>query len=147
MPTPDCSLAGARAAPAEPVARWLRLRRLLPLRELVNALSIPERVPQIELAIGEGADALVVRILQPLVAEDERLLREFADRYQVQFFLQPRGPASVTGGWCGGESACTPETVPPTSRDPSRRVMPGQQWCSTGYDLLRPTAPARCTAP
>src|SRR5258706_14535965 len=46
-------------------------RLLLPLRELVNALSIPERIPQIELAIGESVDALVVRILQPLAAEDE----------------------------------------------------------------------------
>lgn len=69
---------------------------LLPLRDLVNALSIPQRVPQIELAIGDGVDALVLRILQPLNADDERLLRAFADRHHVQFFLQPRGPASVT---------------------------------------------------
>lgn len=68
---------------------------LLPLRELVNGLSIPDRVPQIELAIGDDVDALVVRILQPLNAVDERLLRAFADRHRVQFFLQPHGPESV----------------------------------------------------
>ena len=68
---------------------------LVPLRELINALSIPERVPQVELAIGEGTDALVLRILQPLSVDDEHLLRAFADRHQVQFFLQPQGPSSV----------------------------------------------------
>ena len=69
---------------------------LVPLRELINELSIPERVPQVELAIGDRTDALVLRILQPLSAEDERLLRAFADRHQVQFFLQPQGPESAT---------------------------------------------------
>ncbi len=65
---------------------------LVPLRELINGLSIPERVPQIELAIGGGIDALVLRILQPLTGADEALIRQFADRHRVQFFVQPRGP-------------------------------------------------------
>ena len=65
---------------------------LLPLRGLINALSRPERMPQIELAIGEGIDALVLRILEPLSPQDEQVLREFADRHHVQFFLQSRGP-------------------------------------------------------
>ena len=75
----------------------LRISRLLPpLRELINQLSIPERVPQVELAIGDATDALVLRILQPLNAKDESLLRKFADAHHVQFFLQSRGPESVT---------------------------------------------------
>lgn len=65
---------------------------LVPLRGLINGLSAPDRIPQIELAIGGDVDALVLRILQPLNADDERRLREFADRHHVQFFLQPRGP-------------------------------------------------------
>ena len=68
---------------------------LVPLRALINGLSRPERMPQIELAIGEGTDALVLRILEPLTEQDEQLLREFADRYGVQFFVQPRGPDSA----------------------------------------------------
>jgi 23S rRNA (uracil1939-C5)-methyltransferase len=36
---------------------------LMPLRELVGALSIAERMPQIELAVGEHCTALVLRIL------------------------------------------------------------------------------------
>jgi 23S rRNA (uracil1939-C5)-methyltransferase len=65
---------------------------LLPLRALINGLSIAERVPQIELAIGADTDALVLRILQPLAGADEALIRQFADRHRVQFFVQPRGP-------------------------------------------------------
>ena len=69
---------------------------LVPLRALIGALSIRERLPQVELAIGGDVDALVLRILEPLAAADEQLLRDFADRHHVQFFLQPRGPDTVT---------------------------------------------------
>jgi 23S rRNA (uracil1939-C5)-methyltransferase len=65
---------------------------LVPLRGLISGLSRPERLPQIELAIGEGTDALVLRILEPLTGADEAAIRQFADRHRVQFFVQPRGP-------------------------------------------------------
>ncbi len=65
---------------------------LMPLRELVASLSLVDRLPQIELAVGEQSTALVLRILQPLTAKDQQLLRAFADRHQVVFYLQPKGP-------------------------------------------------------
>jgi 23S rRNA (uracil1939-C5)-methyltransferase len=69
---------------------------LLPLRALVEALTIRQRLPQIELAIGDIADVphdvLVLRILEPLAANDVELLRAFADRHAVQFYVQPGGP-------------------------------------------------------
>jgi 23S rRNA (uracil1939-C5)-methyltransferase len=68
---------------------------LLPLRELVEQLSIRERMPQVEVALGEDVDALVLRILDPLNEQDEALLRAFADWHRVQFFLQPKGPETV----------------------------------------------------
>lgn len=68
---------------------------LVPLRELFGALSIADRLPQVEIAFGEECTALVLRILQPLAARDEKLLREFADRHQVAFYLQPKGPDSA----------------------------------------------------
>jgi 23S rRNA (uracil1939-C5)-methyltransferase len=71
----------------------LRISKLLlPLRELVNRLSIRERMPQIELAIGEDMDALVFRILQELSAADEALLRTFAEQHRLAVYLQPGGP-------------------------------------------------------
>ncbi|WP_394777714.1 23S rRNA (uracil(1939)-C(5))-methyltransferase RlmD [Undibacterium sp.] len=65
---------------------------LMPLRGLIASLSIVEQVPQIELAIGEGVTALVLRIMAPLSSGDENLLKSFADQHQVQFWLQTGGP-------------------------------------------------------
>jgi 23S rRNA (uracil1939-C5)-methyltransferase len=65
---------------------------LSPLRELVAALSISERLPQIEVAVGKQCIALVLRILEPLTGDDEELLRTFADRHGIVFYLQPKGP-------------------------------------------------------
>lgn len=65
---------------------------LMPLRSLVGALSISDRLPQIEISVGEHCTALVLRILQQLTAKDEALLREFADQRQVVIYLQPKGP-------------------------------------------------------
>ena len=68
---------------------------LVPLRETLGRLSIHTRLPQVEVAVGENATVLVLRILEPLSAEDERLLREFAERHAVVLYLQPGGPDSA----------------------------------------------------
>ncbi|WP_447924378.1 4Fe-4S double cluster binding domain-containing protein, partial [Burkholderia cepacia] len=39
---------------------------------------------------------LVLRVLEPINADDEALLRAFADEHNVQFWLQPKGPDTVT---------------------------------------------------
>lgn len=68
---------------------------LVPLRRLVESLSIFEQMPQIELAVGEGVTALVLRNMAPLTADDQDRLRAFADEYRVQWWLQPKGPDTV----------------------------------------------------
>ena len=68
---------------------------ILPLRALVGKLTVRDRIPQIELAAGEGAAVLVFRHLQPLAEADLELLREFADAHRVGIWLQPAGPESV----------------------------------------------------
>lgn len=65
---------------------------LLPLRELFAALSVAERIPHIEVAVGAHGTAVVLRILEPLNTRDEDLLRQFAERHEVVFYLQPKGP-------------------------------------------------------
>ncbi|WP_265948359.1 23S rRNA (uracil(1939)-C(5))-methyltransferase RlmD [Dechloromonas sp. A34] len=65
---------------------------LVPLRELFAVLSVAERLPQVEIAVGEKCTALLLRILEPLNARDEQLLRDFADRHDIVFYLQPKGP-------------------------------------------------------
>ena len=83
-----------------------KVSALLPaLRALIGTLTIRDRVPQIELAMGDGAPiagdhpepacVLVLRILAPLAAADEAALIAFADRHRVQFYLQPGGPETA----------------------------------------------------
>jgi 23S rRNA (uracil1939-C5)-methyltransferase len=68
---------------------------LRPLRDLVNALSIRNRLPQIEIAAGEEADVLVLRVLEPLSNADVERLGDFAKRRNVQIYLQPGGPETA----------------------------------------------------
>ena len=71
-------------------------RLLMPLRELFSALTIADRLPHIEIAVGERCTAFLLRILEPLKTVDEKRLREFAEQHQIVFYLQPKGPDSVT---------------------------------------------------
>ncbi len=66
---------------------------LVPLRRLVESLSIRDRLPQIEVAVGSRVTALVLRVLEPLTSDDEAHVRAFADAQPgVQFWVQPKGP-------------------------------------------------------
>jgi 23S rRNA (uracil1939-C5)-methyltransferase len=68
---------------------------LVPLRNLIGALSIYNQVPQIEVAVGEESTVLVLRIMAPMNAKDEELLKAFADEWGIQWWLQPKGPETV----------------------------------------------------
>lgn len=74
---------------------------LVPLRRLVEGLSIRSRLPQIEVAYnddpGDGRDvlALALRILDPLSSEDRQVLNQFAMDHRVEFWLQTKGPETV----------------------------------------------------
>jgi 23S rRNA (uracil1939-C5)-methyltransferase len=65
---------------------------LVPLRGLIGSLSIYDQIPQIEVAVGEDVTALVLRIMAPLSAKDEELLKAFADENNIQWWLQVKGP-------------------------------------------------------
>lgn len=66
-------------------------RLVVPLSDLVTALSIRNRVPQIEVAVADNAVAMVVRVLEPLTDADTELLRRFGREHSIQMFLQPGG--------------------------------------------------------
>ena len=73
-----------------------KIATLLPLlAELISGLSIRDRLPQIEVAVGEFVDALVLRVMDPPTSEDETALRAFADKHEIQFWLQSKGPDTV----------------------------------------------------
>ena len=70
-----------------------KIAALIPLlAELIGGLSIRDKLPQIEVAVGEFVDALVLRVMEPPSREDEAALRAFADKYEIQFWLQSGGP-------------------------------------------------------
>ncbi|MBL0147572.1 MAG: 23S rRNA (uracil(1939)-C(5))-methyltransferase RlmD [Ideonella sp.] len=72
---------------------------LLPLRSLIGAMDQRDRLPQIELAIGQRDEgpviALVLRHLEPLTLADQDRLRAFGTEHGVQWWLQPKGPETV----------------------------------------------------
>jgi 23S rRNA (uracil1939-C5)-methyltransferase len=70
-------------------------RMLMPLRELIGSMDQRDRLPQIELAIGDAVTALVLRHLEPLGEPDLQRLRDFGAAHGVQWWLQPKGPDSV----------------------------------------------------
>ncbi len=89
---------------------------LLPLRELVGTLSIRDRMPQVEVAVGSaarvdadparaapgrpGARALVValvfRVLESPSSDDLELLRRFSESHALEVWLQPKGPDTIS---------------------------------------------------
>jgi len=68
---------------------------LLPLRALIAQLSIVNDLPQIELAVGEDITAMVLRIMKPMSVADEVLVKAFADKHKVQWWLQTQGLETV----------------------------------------------------
>lgn len=73
-----------------------RVSAMLPaLRTLIASLSIPDKIPQIEVAAADDEVALVFRHLSPLTTEDRQHMTVFAEAHDVQVWLQPEGPDSA----------------------------------------------------
>ncbi|NYT60881.1 23S rRNA (uracil(1939)-C(5))-methyltransferase RlmD [Alcaligenaceae bacterium] len=68
---------------------------LLPLRDLIGAFAQPDRIPQIEVAVGDQTTVLLLRHMEPLTSADITLLREFGERHNVTWWLQPKGPETI----------------------------------------------------
>lgn len=67
-----------------------------PLKGLIRSLSIPDQIPQLELAAGDRGAAVVLRHLAPFSDEDLERLRRFAEAQSLTLYLQAGGPATVT---------------------------------------------------
>ncbi len=73
-----------------------KIASLLPLLgELNEKFTAKDIIPQIEVAVGEFVDVLVLRILAALTPSDEALIKQFADTHRVQFWTQTKGPETV----------------------------------------------------
>ncbi|WP_424250236.1 23S rRNA (uracil(1939)-C(5))-methyltransferase RlmD [Castellaniella sp.] len=68
---------------------------LMPLRELIGGLSRPDRMPQIEVAVGDESTVFCLRHLEPLTPDDLDRLRAFGVRHRIDWWLQPKGPETA----------------------------------------------------
>lgn len=65
------------------------------LKHLLNSLSDPRMIAQIELAAGDDEIALIFRHLNPMTAEDQKMLCAYGEKTAIRIYLQPAGPESV----------------------------------------------------
>jgi 23S rRNA (uracil1939-C5)-methyltransferase len=70
-----------------------------PLREMIVGLSNSDRIPQIEIAVGEHVTVLVFRLLEPWDDDDAAKVRAFADAHRVQVWEQRKGPETARPFW------------------------------------------------
>ncbi|MEE8543200.1 MAG: 23S rRNA (uracil(1939)-C(5))-methyltransferase RlmD [Gammaproteobacteria bacterium] len=75
------------------------------LATLINQMTLKQRLPQAEIAAGESARAVVLRVLDAPTEEDLRLLIEFGQQHEIDVYLQRGGPGTV--------QALDPETTRP----------------------------------
>ncbi len=73
--------------------------RLTAFGELVNQLSVRDKIPQIEVAVGDTHTALVFRHLALLSEDDEQQLCVFGEKHQLGIFVQPKGPKTIRRLW------------------------------------------------
>ena len=65
------------------------------LSGMIYSMDARRSIPQIEVACGDEACALVFRHLEPLSDGDLEKLREFARRTGIAVLLQPKGPSTI----------------------------------------------------
>jgi 23S rRNA (uracil1939-C5)-methyltransferase len=66
------------------------------LAALALTLSLREQIPQVEVAVGDRAAALVFRVMASPQPDDLARLAAFGEQHDVQIFLQPGGLDSIT---------------------------------------------------
>ncbi|MGH8548902.1 MAG: 23S rRNA (uracil(1939)-C(5))-methyltransferase RlmD [Methylococcales bacterium] len=69
--------------------------KLPEIAELINSLSIRDRIPQVEVALGDSGCVLVFRNLAEASTDDRLRLRNFGRSHVFAVYLQPHGPDSL----------------------------------------------------
>lgn len=82
------------------------------LSELILSLELYKQIPQIEVAIGDTAAALVFRHLETLSEEDKNKLKAFGAKYEFHIYLQPNPPQAITKLWPEDQNERISYTLP-----------------------------------
>jgi len=69
--------------------------KLVQIGEMIAGLTIREKIPQIEVAIGDTECVLAVRVLEAPTEKDKELMRAFGHKHGMAFYLQPKGPDTI----------------------------------------------------
>ena len=69
--------------------------QLTALGEMISELSIRDKIPQIEVAIGEGQCVLSFRVLEPPTDADQERMRIFGQEHNMSMCLQSKGPDTI----------------------------------------------------
>jgi 23S rRNA (uracil1939-C5)-methyltransferase len=70
--------------------------KLIALGEMIAGLTIRDKIPQIEVAIGDAQCVLAVRVMEPPTAADQEKMRIFGREHNMTLCLQPKGPDTIT---------------------------------------------------
>lgn len=73
--------------------------RLEDIALCINRLELKERLPQIEMAVGDNQTVLVFRHLDPLPGADRKLLKELSEEHGFVSYLQAGGPDELELLW------------------------------------------------
>jgi 23S rRNA (uracil1939-C5)-methyltransferase len=108
-----------------------------PLQNMILQLSIRDKLPQIELAVGEAEMAsskpvivLILRIMATPSVEDESLLIAFADEHAIQIWTQTKGPDTIAPFYPLGST---------------EKALPALKYSLPEFDLAYPFKPNEFT--
>lgn len=73
--------------------------QLKAMQAMMYRMQSRDQIPQIEVAVGDNATALIVRHLKPLPQADQQLWLDLAKENSYQLYLQPKGPDTVHCIW------------------------------------------------
>jgi 23S rRNA (uracil1939-C5)-methyltransferase len=80
--------------------------RLTALGDMIAGLSIRDKIPQIEVALGDEDCVLAFRVLEPPTENDQAQMRAFGQQHNISICLQPKGPDTIVP--LDGEPVVTP---------------------------------------
>lgn len=70
-------------------------KQLSDISDCLYQLEARSSIPQIEIAVGDSATALIIRHLEPLSVKDLDQLTDLAQRHHYRLYCQPKGPDSI----------------------------------------------------
>jgi len=85
--------------------------KLMDLSEMIGGLTIKDKIPQIEVAIGDDDCVLAFRVLEPPTVDDKERMRAFGQQHNMSICLQSKGPDTIVP--IEGEPEITPSYALP----------------------------------